>query len=106
MESATLWLGLAGLLAIAVMMSRSFRGSVFIGIIFVTVIAWIPGHGASYLGAGSPIPGKQAYGHVAWVLGLVQGGSRGAKRSLEEAQPPTWSLSQARQASNGHVDTG
>ena len=57
MESATLWLGLAGLLAIAVMMSRSFRGSVFIGIIFVTVIAWIPGHAASYLGANSPIPG-------------------------------------------------
>ena len=68
MESATLWLGLAGLLAIAVMMSRSFRGSVFIGIIFVTVIAWIPGHGASYLGAGSPIPGTPLR-HVTVTVG-------------------------------------
>ena len=57
MESGPLWLGLAGLLAIAVMMSRSFRGSVFIGIVLVTVIAWIPGHSASYLGASSSIPG-------------------------------------------------
>ena len=74
MESATLWLGLAGLLAIAVMMSRSFRGSVFIGIIFVTVIAWIPGHGASYLGAGSPIPGKLLVMWPRSSSGVLKGG--------------------------------
>lgn len=26
---------------------------------FVTIISWIPGHGASYLGASSPIPGAR-----------------------------------------------
>ena len=57
MESATVWLGLAGLVATAVLMSRSFRGSVFVGIFLTTVIAWIPGHAASYLGDTSPIPG-------------------------------------------------
>ena len=57
MQAGTLWLGIAGLLVIAVMMSRSFRGSVFIGMLFVTIIAWIPGSSASYLGSGSPIPG-------------------------------------------------
>lgn len=27
---------------------------------FVTIISWIPGHGASYLGSSSPIPGGEA----------------------------------------------
>jgi adenine/guanine/hypoxanthine permease len=58
MESGTVWLGLAGLLVMAVLMSRSFKGSIITGIIFVTVIAWIPGHAASYLGSASPIPGN------------------------------------------------
>ena len=58
MESASVWLGIAGLLVIAVLMSRSFRGSVFIGMLFVTVVAWIPGTSASYLGSGSQIAGK------------------------------------------------
>ena len=31
-----------------------------VGIVFVTAIAWIPGHGASYFGAGSPYPGGEA----------------------------------------------
>ena len=33
------------------------KGNGGAGIAFVTVIAWIPGHGASYLGASSAIPG-------------------------------------------------
>lgn len=63
MESASVWLGIAGLIGIAVLMSRSFRGSVFVGIFLTTVVAWIPGHAASYLGGGSPIPGE--------ILGLT-----------------------------------
>ncbi len=35
------------------------QGSIMIGIVFVTVIAWIPGHAASYLGAESSIKGGQ-----------------------------------------------
>lgn len=31
---------------------------VYAGIAFVTVIAWIPGHAASYLGAASSVPGE------------------------------------------------
>ena len=36
------------------------QGALFIGIAFITVISWIPGHAASYLGAGSDIPGGAA----------------------------------------------
>lgn len=38
----------------------STQGALFIGIAFITVISWIPGHAASYLGAGSDIPGGAA----------------------------------------------
>ncbi|BDA45163.1 Adenine/guanine permease AZG1 [Coccomyxa sp. Obi] len=57
MESGSMWLGIAGLMLIGILMSRSFKGSIIIGIAFVTVIAWIPGHAASYLGKASSIPG-------------------------------------------------
>ncbi|KAK9908098.1 hypothetical protein WJX75_002714 [Coccomyxa subellipsoidea] len=59
MESGTMWLGIAGLVIIGILMSRSFKGSIIIGIAFVTVIAWIPGHAASYFGRASSIPGGQ-----------------------------------------------
>lgn len=36
------------------------QGALFIGIAFITVVSWIPGHAASYLGAGSDIPGGAA----------------------------------------------
>ena len=38
------------------MMSGTAR-SLHAGIAFVTVIAWVPGHAASYLGQSSSIPG-------------------------------------------------
>ena len=68
MESATVWLGIAGLITIAILMSRSFRGSVFMGILLTTIVAWIPGHAASYLGSSSPIPGEQ---YVAWFWSFL-----------------------------------
>ncbi len=58
MAAGTVWLGLGGLALTAVLMSRSFKGSIIIGIIFVTVIAWILGHDASFFGHSSPIPGQ------------------------------------------------
>ena len=74
MESASVWLGIAGLVGIAVLMSRSFRGSVFVGIFLTTIVAWIPGHGASYLGAGSPHsrsePLPLTYPRLPAILGL------------------------------------
>eukprot|EP01023_Acetabularia_acetabulum_P020667 TRINITY_DN207_c0_g1_i14.p1 TRINITY_DN207_c0_g1~~TRINITY_DN207_c0_g1_i14.p1 ORF type:complete len:563 (+),score=126.84 TRINITY_DN207_c0_g1_i14:182-1870(+) len=60
MVNPALWLGLSGLAIMAILMVRGVKGAVMIGIIFVTVIAWIPGHGASYLGADSAIPGGEA----------------------------------------------
>jgi AGZA family xanthine/uracil permease-like MFS transporter len=40
-----------------VLMSRNFKGAIIVGILFTTIIAWIPGHGGSYLGKTSNLPG-------------------------------------------------
>ncbi|KAK9837377.1 hypothetical protein WJX84_003189 [Apatococcus fuscideae] len=57
MHSATTWLGISGLIIMCVLMSRGFKGSVIVGILFVTFIAWIPGHAASWLGTKSELIG-------------------------------------------------
>lgn len=66
MQSASMWLGVAGFLLVAVLMQRRVKGAIMVGIVFVTVIAWIPGHGASYFGAGSGIRGA----HIKLALSL------------------------------------
>lgn len=58
-RSPTLWLGIAGGILSSFMLILGVKAPIFIGVAFVTIISWIPGHGASYLGAGSPIPGGQ-----------------------------------------------
>lgn len=60
MRSPTMWLGLSGGILMGWLYAWGVSGSLFIGIAFVTIISWIPGHGASYLGADSSIPGGQA----------------------------------------------
>lgn len=57
MSDAPLWLGIAGLAIMTVLMSRNFKGAIICGILFVTIISWIPGHAASYLGKTSNLPG-------------------------------------------------
>lgn len=57
LHGATTWLGLAGFLLMVVLMSRGFRGAIVVGVLFSTIIAWIPGHSASYLGKTSNLPG-------------------------------------------------
>lgn len=57
MRSATMWLGIGGGMLMAMLSAWRVKGALFIGIAFITVISWIPGHAASYLGAGSSIPG-------------------------------------------------
>lgn len=37
----------------AFMMVKKVKGAIMVGIMFVSVIAWIPGHDASYLGSHS-----------------------------------------------------
>ncbi|KIY95064.1 putative MFS transporter, AGZA family, xanthine/uracil permease, partial [Monoraphidium neglectum] len=53
----SLWLGVSGLLVMALLMGRRVKGAIMVGILWTTFIAWIPGHGASYLGDGSQIMG-------------------------------------------------
>ncbi|GAB4819465.1 hypothetical protein N2152v2_006511 [Parachlorella kessleri] len=57
MGSATMWLGIAGGVLMALLMSLGVKGGLVIGIFFVTIISWIPGHAASYLGEGSAYEG-------------------------------------------------
>eukprot|EP00878_Enallax_costatus_P028682 GHUV01031005.1.p1 GENE.GHUV01031005.1~~GHUV01031005.1.p1 ORF type:complete len:100 (-),score=15.55 GHUV01031005.1:527-826(-) len=57
MHLATLWLGIAGITIMAMLMARKVKGAIMMGILFTTFISWIPGHQASYLGAGSQVPG-------------------------------------------------
>eukprot|EP00884_Botryococcus_braunii_P011556 jgi/Botrbrau1/20400/Bobra.0006s0060.1 len=57
LKAPTLWLAVMGFVIICMLMSVNFRGALLVGILFVTIIAWIPGHSASYLGAESLYPG-------------------------------------------------
>lgn len=57
MQSATMWLGIAGGIISSLLLVWRVKGALFYGVLFVTIVAWIPGHAASYLGAGSSIPG-------------------------------------------------
>ncbi|KIZ05321.1 putative MFS transporter, AGZA family, xanthine/uracil permease [Monoraphidium neglectum] len=59
MKSPTMWLGVAGFTVIVVLMSRRVNGAIMLGILFTTFISWIPGHGASYLGSDTDIPGGE-----------------------------------------------
>lgn len=59
MRSPTMWLGIWAGVLMVVLMARNVRASILYGVLFATFIAWIPGHGASYLGAGSQIPGGE-----------------------------------------------
>lgn len=57
MQSPTMWLGISGGFIMALLTAWSVKGALFIGIAYITIISWIPGHSASYLGADSSIPG-------------------------------------------------
>lgn len=59
MRSPTMWLGISGGIIMSLLTVWRVKGALIIGVAFVTIISWIPGHGASYLGAGSPIPGGE-----------------------------------------------
>ncbi len=59
MRSPTMWLGISGGIIMSLLTAWRVKGALIIGVAFVTIISWIPGHAASYLGAGSPIPGGE-----------------------------------------------
>lgn len=60
LHSASLWLGLAGFLLIVLLMARRVNGAIMAGIMATTFVSWVPGHGASFLGAGSDVAGGAA----------------------------------------------
>jgi len=47
MSGATTWLGIAGFVIMSALIQKNWKGSIIFGIVFVTVISWIPGHSAS-----------------------------------------------------------
>jgi len=64
MTSATTWLGIVTFFLIGVLMKRGIRGAIIIGVIFATVISWIPDTLVSYwsdtvypLGGGGALGG-------------------------------------------------
>jgi xanthine/uracil/vitamin C permease (AzgA family) len=96
LHSPTLWLGAAGLGFMAVLMAKRVKGALMLGIVFTTAISWIPGHAASYLGAGSQVPGGREHtccytcdciaDQCSWCLMLLYSGqSSAAMRSDEQA---------------------
>lgn len=56
MRSPSLWLGICAGMLMVLLMAKGFRGAIIMAILFATFISWIPGHGATYLGAESMIP--------------------------------------------------
>jgi AGZA family xanthine/uracil permease-like MFS transporter len=57
LNSGALWMGLGCLAIMTILMSRGFKAAIIVGIATTTIISWIPGHSASYLGPNSIIPG-------------------------------------------------
>jgi AGZA family xanthine/uracil permease-like MFS transporter len=78
MHSATLWMGIVGFAVMTILMAKKVKGAIMLGIVFVTVVSWIPGHLASYLGEGSDIDGTPG---GAWdYSGIWAGGNGGGLR--------------------------
>lgn len=57
LHSGPMWLGAAGFVIMWILMARGINGGVIYGILFATVISWIPSHSASYLGSTSQLEG-------------------------------------------------
>ena len=74
LHSANTWMGIVGVAVMAILMAKKVKGAIMMGILFVTVISWIPGHLASYLGEGAEIDGERVGCGVGWigVLGRCQ----------------------------------
>ena len=90
MQSATMWLGIAGGIISSLLLVWRVKGALFYGVLFVTVVAWIPGHAASYLGAGSPIPGGayrlQSFEQIVAVPSLSMSGLKWDWSAVSDGQ--------------------
>jgi adenine/guanine/hypoxanthine permease len=61
MRSPTMWLGIMSGFIMAVLMAKNVKGSMIIGILFATIISWIPtpGNMAAYIGDYTSVPGAK-----------------------------------------------
>lgn len=57
MLSAQTWLGIAAALLMVLLMASKVKAAIAWGVLFATVIAWIPGHHASYFSGPPGSPG-------------------------------------------------
>ena len=64
-------MGLGCLAIMSILMSRNFKAAIIVGIATTTIISWIPGHAASYLGAGSNIMGERGF-HRCNIVAALQ----------------------------------
>ena len=60
LHGAATWLGIAGLAIMVILMSRGFRGAIIVGVLFATIIAWIPGACANHSAMQSPCTASSA----------------------------------------------
>ncbi|KDD74620.1 hypothetical protein H632_c1178p0, partial [Helicosporidium sp. ATCC 50920] len=84
MRSGTTWLGIGGGLLMAVLMARKVRGSLLLGILFVTFVSWIPtaSNYAAYLGDGAGVGGAARLEYFKKVVSLPSLGMVGGKLSF------------------------
>ncbi|KAG7667637.1 hypothetical protein Ndes2526A_g01967 [Nannochloris sp. 'desiccata'] len=61
MRSPTMWLGIMAGILMAVLMAKNVKGAMIIGILFATIISWIPtsGNMAAYIGDYTSVPGAK-----------------------------------------------
>ena len=54
-----MYLGIFSGILMVMLMAMNVRASIMYGVLLATFVSWIPNTGASYLGAGSQIPGGE-----------------------------------------------
>ena len=52
LQSATLWVGVAGLFFCGFLIKRKINGAIIFSVLFMSIISWIPDHSASYWDKG------------------------------------------------------
>jgi adenine/guanine/hypoxanthine permease len=69
MRSTTMWLGIWGGVIIIMLMYYNIKASIMYGVLFVTIISWIPGTSVSYLTDATP-GGEERFNYFKQVVAL------------------------------------
>lgn len=72
LRSGQTWLGIAGGMLMAVLLAKNVKGALMVGIVFVTVISWIPtsGNHAAYLGSSAGAAGEDRLDYFKQVVAV------------------------------------